>query len=46
MYLPVVQSGGQETALGNGTTQVQMHAILESEQLSLNIKRRVKQSLN
>lgn len=37
MYLPSVQSGAQETTLGNGMTQVQMHAIPESERLRIKI---------
>lgn len=37
MYLPGVQSGGQDTALGNGMTQAQMHAIPESEWLGVKI---------
>lgn len=39
MYLPDVQSGGQETALGNGMTKVQMHIIPEFEQLRVKIQK-------
>lgn len=37
IYLPGVQSGGQETVLGNEMTQVLIHVIPEPERLRVNM---------